>query len=156
MEGYERVYDGSAEDRYYYFDVSADNVNISLYNPVKQSLTIEKKDMTDGSTGVSGITFTLTEASGATVTGVTDSSGEALLTGIGTGTYKLTENEKKGYTNQYFGKYFTETYSGESYAYTDENDNTTPLTTPTEAPALLYLLSGRSLITGSILPRESR
>ncbi len=128
MEGYERVYDGSAEDRYYYFDVSADNVNISLYNPVKQSLTIEKKDMTDGSTGVSGITFTLTEASGATVTGVTDSSGEAVLTGIGTGTYKLTENEKKGYTNQYFGKYFTETYSGESYAYTDENNNTTPLT----------------------------
>ena len=128
MEGYERTYDGSSQERYYYFEVSADNVNISLYNPVKQSLTIEKKDMTEKSTGVSGITFTLTEASGATVTGVTDSSGEALLTGIGTGTYKLTENEKTGYTNQYFGKYFTETYSGESYVYTDENDNTTPLT----------------------------
>ncbi len=140
MAGYETVYDGSADERAYYFEVSADNVNISLYNPVKQDLTISKSDMA-GESGtdspVEGVTFTLTDTTDTenTVSGTTEADGQAALSDIGTGTYRLTENEKtaqngeKGYTNLYFAKYFTEKYSGNDYTYKNENTGeNTPLT----------------------------
>lgn len=134
MAGYETVYDGSSGERAYYFEVSSDNVDISLYNPAKQSMTISKSDMTgnDGAgSPVEGITFTLTDTADAkkTVDGTTGADGKASLSGIETGTYRLTENEKTGYTNHYFTKYFTEKYSGDTYVYKNEDtQESVPLT----------------------------
>lgn len=126
--GYENVYDladnntthtGSVYSQAaYYFRVTADNVDITLYNPKKLSLDIKKTDTT-GEKNLAGVTFTLSGSSG-TITGTTDADGAATLSGIGNGTYKLSETAAAGYSNTYFGKYFAEEY-GDNDVYPDLN-----------------------------------
>lgn len=82
----------------YYFDVTADNVDISMYNPKKLTLDIQKCGMDEAA--LSDVTFTLTSAAGNR-TAETGKDGKAHLTGIGNGTYKLTESEAAGHTNEY-------------------------------------------------------
>lgn len=96
----------------YYFDVTADNVDISMYNPKKLTLDIQKYGMdTDA---LSDVTFTLTSAAGNR-TAKTGKDGKAHLTGIGNGTYKLTESEAAGHTNEYLKEYFKEAYDKADY-----------------------------------------
>lgn len=121
--GYENIYDGATvaggstgqDQAAYYFSVESENVNITMYNPKKQSLTVKKTDA-EG-TALAVTVFTLTDPgdpSGA-ISGTTGTDGTAALTNIGTGTYKLTETPTAGHSGVYFNKYFEETYSGSAY-----------------------------------------
>ena len=96
----------------YYFDVTADNVDISMYNPKKLTLNIRKAGMEYEP--LSGVTFSLTGAAG-TSTAVTGPDGKARLTGIGNGTYKLAESVTAGHTNEYLKEYFKAAYDNEQY-----------------------------------------
>ena len=125
--GYENTYDGTSitggaarqDEAAYYFQVEADNVHITMYNPAKLSLSVMKTDMEDKS--LAGTTFTLTDqnTSDNKMTETTGPDGRVEFENVGTGTYKLTETATDGYVGSYFSKYFQETYSGEAY----NNDN---------------------------------
>lgn len=126
--GYENTYDGTSitggaarqDKAAYYFQVEADNVHITMYNPAKLSLSVMKTDMEDKS--LAGTTFTLTDqnTSDNKMTETTGPDGRVEFENVGTGTYKLTETATDGYVGSYFSKYFRETYSGE--AYNNNND----------------------------------
>ena len=120
--GYENIYDGSTitggADRQdkaaYYFQVQADNVNITMYNPKKLYLSVMKTDMEENA--LEGTGFTLTEqGSSGSMTARTGKDGRAEFENVGTGTYKLTESATDGYVGSYFSEYFKETYSGAAY-----------------------------------------
>ena len=122
--GYENIYDGSTitggadrrDKAAYYFQVQADNVNITMYNPKKLSLSVMKTDMDMEENTLEGTGFTLTEqGSSGSMTARTGKDGRAEFENVGTGTYKLTESATDGYVGSYFGEYFKETYSGEAY-----------------------------------------
>ena len=125
--GYENTYDGTAitggtarqDKAAYYFQVEADNVHITMYNPAKLSLSVMKTDMENDP--LEGTTFTLTDqnTSDNKMTETTGPNGRVEFKNVGTGTYKLTETATDGYVGSYFSKYFQETYSGEAY----NNDN---------------------------------
>ena len=125
--GYENTYDGTSitggaarqDEAAYYFQVEADNVHITMYNPAKLSLSVMKTDMEKDP--LAGTTFTLTDqnTSDNKMTAATDSDGRVEFENVGTGTYKLTETATDGYVGSYFSKYFQETYNGEDY----NNDN---------------------------------
>ena len=125
--GYENTYDGTSitggaarqDEAAYYFQVEADNVHITMYNPAKLSLSVMKTDMKKDP--LAGTTFTLTDqnTSDNKMTETTGPNGRVEFENVGTGTYKLTETATDGYVGSYFSKYFQETYSGEDY----NNDN---------------------------------
>ncbi|OUQ48606.1 Spy0128 family protein [Lachnoclostridium sp. An118] len=119
---YEMIYDGSTPQgasgersaQAYYFNVTADNVDVSMYNPKKVELDIRKTDV-GGTTNLSGVTYTLIQQDGSgKVTATTDNSGKASLEGIGTGTYKLTETGSQTHSGSYFSEYFEATYGGKA------------------------------------------
>lgn len=126
--GYENTYDGTSitggaarqDEAAYYFQVEADNVHITMYNPAKLSLSVMKTDMKKDP--LAGTTFTLTDqnTSDNKMTETTGPNGRVEFENVGTGTYKLTETATDGYVGSYFSKYFQETYSGE--AYNNNND----------------------------------
>ena len=126
--GYENTYDGTSitgvtarqDEAAYYFQVEADNVHITMYNPAKLSLSVMKTDMKNDP--LAGTTFTLTDqnASDNEMTETTGPNGRVEFENVGTGTYKLTETATDGYVGSYFSKYFQETYSGEAYNNNNE------------------------------------
>lgn len=115
---YENIYDGSTIERAageknakaYYFQVVDDNLNLTIYNPKKQSLTIKKTDMDDNP--LSGTTFTLTEEDGTEITSTNKGEEDPtqVLSNIGSGTYVLSETPGTRYTNSYFASYFAAQY----------------------------------------------
>ena len=117
---YENIYDGSTIERAageknakaYYFQVVDDNLNLTMYNPKKQSLTIKKTDMDDKQ--LSGTTFTLTEADDTKITSTNKGEDDStqVLSNISSGTYVLSETPGPGtgYTNSYFASYFAAQY----------------------------------------------
>lgn len=129
---YENIYDGTTADSHYtggqytqaayYFTVSSDNVDIRMYNPKKLSLDILKTDVS-GNEKIEKVAFTLTDSAGNTVKAETETDGIAHMTGIGSGTYKLTESVPgtSGYVDSYFKAYFKEAY-GSSGIYTNLDD----------------------------------
>lgn len=79
--GYENIFDGTSlagDDYYnakaYYFQVTHENVQITMYNPQKRSLALRKTG-TDGAE-LAGVTFTLA-GQGETLTAVTKQDGAA-------------------------------------------------------------------------------
>ena len=88
--GYENIFDGipcgettTTTPKAYYFQVSHENVQITMYNPQKRSLALRKTG-TDGAE-LAGVTFTLA-GQGKTLTAVTKNRmGAAAFFGIGTG-----------------------------------------------------------------------
>lgn len=120
-EGSDYTGDAAHSQAAYYFDVTADNVDISMYNPKKLTLDIQKKGMKEDP--LSGVTFTLTGQSGSS-SAETGTDGKARLTGIGNGTYKLAESAAAGHTNEYLNEYFKETYDNSAYqtVYGNLND----------------------------------
>lgn len=109
-DGYENIY--NSESRARYFTVTDDNVTVNMYNPEKLSMTIKKTDM-EGNP-IDSFGFTLTNTADSTTiqadTG-TDGKGTAVLSGIASGTYRLTESGT-GYTSAYLAQYIEETYPG--------------------------------------------
>lgn len=140
---YENIYNNTAltggseeqDKAAYYFQVSRDNVHLTMYNPAKLSLSLQKTDVDSNAVGVTvnplaNVTFTLTDTENAANKreATTDQYGKATIDQIGSGTYKLTEtfvkdsDTDKGYTTEYFGKYFQQKYSGAAY---NNNNNGT-------------------------------
>ena len=115
---YENIYDGSPIEgatgeknaKAYYFQVVDDNLNLTMYNPKKQSLTIKKTDMDDKQ--LSDTTFTLTEADDTKITSTNKGKDDStqVLSNISSGTYVLSETPGTGYTNSYFATYFAAQY----------------------------------------------
>lgn len=119
--GYDNIYDGKTVDgqeRAYYFQVLNDNVQISMYNPAKLSLSLKKTDTND--TALKDVTFALTLKSTPTtkLTAKTGDGGVANFTGnVGTGVYILSESAGSEYSNSYLSKYFQSAYADEKYTY---------------------------------------
>ena len=109
-DGYENIYNSGSRARY--FTVTDDNVTVNMYNPEKLSMTIKKTDM-DGKP-LDSFSFTLTNVADNTTipadTG-TDGEGTAVLTGITSGKYRLTESGT-GYTSAYLAQYIKQIYPG--------------------------------------------
>lgn len=121
--GYENIYNGKdlpngSEDgkqAAYYFHVYNDNVDINMYNPKKQSLTVHKTDM--GEKNIEGVAFTLKKV--GTTIGVeqqTDAQGKTTFTNLDSGNYVLSESidTNSSYSDNYFTKQFKQTYSNNS------------------------------------------
>ncbi len=114
--------------RAYYFQVLNDNVQITMYNPAKLSLSLKKTDTND--TALKDVTFTLTlKSTPATkLNAKTGDDGVADFTGnVGTGVYVLSESEGSEYSNSYLTKYFQSAY-GQGHingAYDLQNFTTT-------------------------------
>ena len=117
--GYDNIYDGKTVDgqeRAYYFQVLNDNVQISMYNPAKLSLSLKKTDTND--TALANVTFTLRPQTGAGLTAQTGTDGVARFDGnVGTGVYVLSESAGSEYSNSYLTKYFQSAYADEKYTY---------------------------------------
>ena len=113
--GYENIYDGAAlpgDDYYnaraYYFQVTHENVQITMHNPKKRTLSLHKT-ATDGS-DLAGAAFTLTGPAG-TLTAGSGANGIATFSGIGTGVYKLAETvAAEGYSGEYLDLYLRSEY----------------------------------------------
>ena len=103
--GYELLYNDADHARY--FEVTDSNVEVAMFNPTKQSLTVKKTDVS-GKAVTSGVSFAL---NGGTAQSV-DGNGSVTFSNLGTGTYKLTEAIANGtaLTDDYLVKYFTEKY----------------------------------------------
>ena len=98
----------------YYFSVTRENVDLTLYNPKKLKLTIEKKSL-DGNTSINGASFSL-KIGNSTLTGTTGNDGTATFTNLASGTYVLSETSAgTGYSNAYFVKWFQKEYAGTEY-----------------------------------------
>ena len=117
--GYLRMYDGSAlsDDDYYnaeayYFAVTTDNLNLTLYNPQLLSLTVAKTG-TDGEL-LKGTTFQLNGQSETT-----DDSGYAEFDNLSGGVYRLKETGvTDGYSRSYLEAYLKATYPAAQHSYT--------------------------------------
>ena len=96
---YEMLYGAGTAGRT--FVVTDDNLNVSMYNPEKVSLSIAKEDM-DGNK-VNNWTFTLTEVGGSAVTGQTKDN-VTTFANVSTGNYRLTESGS-GYSIEFLAKY---------------------------------------------------
>lgn len=120
--GYENIYNGEkissvtdGDIAAYYFHVYNDNVDINMYNPKKQSLTVHKTDMSG--TDIKGVAFTLKKV--GTTIGVeqqTDAQGKTTFTNLDSGNYVLSESidTNSSYSDNYFTKQFKQTYSNNS------------------------------------------
>lgn len=121
--GYENIYNGKdlpngvedGKQAAYYFHVYNDNVDINMYNPKKQSLTVHKTDM--GEKNIEGVAFTLKKV--GTTIGVeqqTDAQGKTTFTNLDSGNYVLSESidTNSSYSDNYFTKQFKQTYSNNS------------------------------------------
>lgn len=114
---YENIYNGkdiTGESYYnkyaYYFNVTNDNVHISLYNPKNIDIAITKQTITGEP--LSGASFQLVGA--ATITGV-DNGGTITFSNIGSGEYKLEETAAPSdYDNGYLGLYLQDAYANSS------------------------------------------
>lgn len=116
--GYENVYNGEEISSVidgniaaYYFHVYNDNVDINMYNPKKQSLTVHKTDM-DGK-NIEDVTFSLKKVGSTTsVEEKTDDIGIATFTNLDTGKYVLSESidDSSSYSDDYFIQQFKQTY----------------------------------------------
>ena len=117
--GYDNIYDGKTVDgqeRAYYFQVLNDNVQISMYNPAKLSLSLKKTDTND--TALANVIFTLRPQTGTGLTAQTGRDGVARFAGnVGTGVYVLSESAISGHSNSYLTKYFQSAYADEKYTY---------------------------------------
>lgn len=117
--GYDNIYDGKTVDgqeRAYYFQVLNNNVQISMYNPAKLSLSLKKTDTND--TALANVTFTLSPKTGTGLTAQTGTYGVARFAGnVGTGVYVLSESAGSGYSNSYLTKYFQSAYADKKYTY---------------------------------------
>lgn len=121
--GYENIYNGKdlpngSEDgkqAAYYFHVYNDNVDINMYNPKKQSLTVHKTDM-DGN-NIEDVSFSLKKV-GTTISVEqdTDNQGKTTFTNLDSGNYVLSESidTNSSYSDNYFTKQFKQTYSNNS------------------------------------------
>lgn len=111
--GYEKLYDGSAltvDDFYnrkaYYFTVTNENRNLTLYDPAQQSLTLQKQNL-DG-TALQGAKFTI---GGVTGTFTTGNDGTVAISPIPSGVRILRETAApSNYSNQYLAKYLASAY----------------------------------------------
>ena len=83
------------------FVVTDDNLNVSMYNPEKVSLSIAKTDMSGQP--VNNWTFTLTKVGGAAVTGQKNGN-VTTFENVGTGNYRLTESGS-GYSVSFLTEY---------------------------------------------------
>lgn len=118
---YENIYTGAAvtpeqgsinNAEAYYFSVTRENVDLTLYNPKKLELTIEKKSL-DGKTSIDGASFSL-KTGNSTQTKTTASGGTATFTDLASGIYVLSETSAgTGYSNAYFADWFKEEYKDE-------------------------------------------
>lgn len=117
--GYDNIYDGKTVDgqeRAYYFRVLNDNVQISMYNPAKLSLSLKKTDTND--TALANVIFTLRPQTGTGLTAQTGTDGVARFAGnVGTGVYVLSESAGSEYSNSYLTKYFQSAYADGKYTY---------------------------------------
>ena len=117
--GYDNIYDGKTVDgqeRAYYFRVLNDNVQISMYNPAKLSLSLKKTGTND--TALANVIFTLRPQTGAGLTAQTGTDGVARFAGnVGTGVYVLSESAGSEYSNSYLTKYFQSAYADGKYTY---------------------------------------
>nr|WP_295418086.1 SpaA isopeptide-forming pilin-related protein [uncultured Subdoligranulum sp.] len=118
--GYIRMYDGSAvagdafhNVKAYYFAVTTENLNLSLYNPRKLSLTVAKTDTTGRE--LEGATFRLNN-----LEATTDDSGYAEFENLAGGVYTLQETKPAdGYSKAYLTAYLKDAYPrSEGYVYT--------------------------------------
>ena len=115
---YENIYDGSAltgnnfySAKAYYFTVTNSNLNLNLYNPAKLSIRLLKQDI-DGAP-LSGATFKLNNS----LTATTGDDGVATISGIGSGSYVLSETAAPGgYSNAYLKEYLASAYA-DGYSY---------------------------------------
>lgn len=109
--GYIRMYDGSAvagdafhNVKAYYFAVTTENLNLSLYNPRKLSLTVAKTDTNDQV--LEGATFRLNN-----LEATTDDSGYAEFENLDSGVYTLQETgAASGYSKAYLAAYLKDAY----------------------------------------------
>lgn len=141
---YENIYNNTAltggsegqDKAAYYFQVSRDNVHLTMYNPAKLSLSLKKTDVDSNEAGeqttpLKDVTFRLTDTKNTTNKreATTGQDGKATINQISSGTYKLTEtfvkdsDTDKGYTTEYFRKYFEETYNDKKYDNTNGTGN---------------------------------
>lgn len=122
--GYDNIYDGKTVDgqeRAYYFQVLNNNVQISMYNPAKLSLSLKKTGTND--TALANVTFTLRPQTGTGLTAQTGTDGVARFAGnVGTGVYILSESAGSEYSNSYLTKYFQSAYADEKYTYNNTYD----------------------------------
>ena len=118
--GYIRMYDGSAvagdafhNVKAYYFAVTTENLNLSLYNPQKLSLTVAKTDTTGQE--LEGATFRLNNREATT-----DDSGYAEFENLDSGVYTLQETgAASGYSKDYLTAYLKDAYPrSKGYVYT--------------------------------------
>lgn len=113
---YEILYDGKTvsggtgetASAYRYFRVSSESLVISMYNPEKISLSIQKKD-TGNNPAEAAFTLTIPGAEKAAYTAQTIIGGTAVFAHINSGTYYLGETSGNMDTS-YFTKYMEETY----------------------------------------------
>lgn len=120
--GYENIYNGEkissvtdGDIAAYYFHVYNDNVDINMYNPKKQSLTVHKTDMSG--TDIKGVAFKLNKVGSTTsVEQDTDNQGKTTFTNLDSGNYVLSESidTNSSYSDNYFTKQFKQTYSNNS------------------------------------------
>ena len=114
---YEILYDGKTvsggtgetASAYRYFRVSSESLVISMYNPEKISLSIQKKD-TGNNRAEATFTLTIPGAEKAAYEAQT-TGGTAVFAHINSGTYYLGETSGNMDTS-YFTKYIKETYPG--------------------------------------------
>ena len=116
-EGYENIYDGrTALDptgyynaSAYYFKVIDENVQVSIYNPDKLSISLLKRNV-DGTANLSGATFKLNNSN--TLSATTGDNGVAAINNIGSGTYVLSETAAPNtYSKAYLEEYLASAYA---------------------------------------------
>ena len=115
---YEILYDGKTvsggtgetASAYRYFRVSSESLVISMYNPEKISLSIQKKD-TGNNPAEAAFTLTIPGVEKAAYTAQTIIGGTAVFAHINSGTYYLGETSGDMDTS-YFTKYIKENYPG--------------------------------------------
>ena len=113
---YEILYDGKSVSggtgeeslAYRYFRVSSESLVISMYNPEKISLSLEKQDM-GGNPAKAEFTLTKPGAKEPSYKSSTGASGEAVFSHIDSGTWYLGESSNEQDAS-YFKKYMAEVY----------------------------------------------
>lgn len=118
--GYENVYNGEkisnvtdGDIAAYYFHVYSDNVDINMYNPKKQSLTVHKTSLSENE-NIADVQFDLKEVnSGKSVSDKTNGDGLYTFTNLDSGNYILSESidDSSSYSDDYFIQQFKQTYS---------------------------------------------
>ena len=116
VTGYENLYDGTKrtdENGYYtknayYFTVTNDNVNLTLYNPAMFDLSIQKKDQ-DGNAITDKATFALKGTANRTVN---TKNGTATFENLPSGNYTLSETKAPdGYSGAYLNAWMQKNYA---------------------------------------------